>query len=72
MTNEDIFVNRKLWDDIFTALRQHLDSHAKYHSHSNILCIQMDILYKIHEILSNTLEACNNKPLHTTYTVLPK
>lgn len=64
MTNEEIS-NRKLWDDIFDALQRHQNSHAqsnKQHAwRASALRIQMNTLFAINNILSNTYDACNRK-----------
>lgn len=72
MINNEVFVNRKLWVDTFNALKRHQDLLRDRHDRSQILRFQIDTLYTMHTLLSNTFEACNNKPLHTTYTVLSK
>lgn len=73
MTDKEVFVNRKLWDDIFDVLKQHQDNCHDILTRPQILRIQIDTLYTLHTILSNTLDACNNRSpdSHRVITALP-
>lgn len=55
-TTASMSANRKLWDDLFDALKQHYVLLNDQHEQSHILRIQIDTMNIIKRILSDTLK----------------